>query len=73
MIDVTARLSTPLADRYWIERPLGLALIMQEDLPITFLYKGTYTVAHRRLRGLSSPWRAEPYMYADQLWLEDER
>ncbi len=45
----------------------------QEDLPITFLYRrmGAW-VAHRRLRGLSSPWRATPYRYMDQLWLEDE-
>ena len=48
--------------------------IMQEDLPVTFLYRRMRgVVAHRRLKGLSSPWRASPITYMDQLWLEDER
>ena len=50
-----------------------LGPIIQQDLPITFLYRTMHAfVAHRRVCGLSSPWRAEPYTYLDQLWLEDE-
>ena len=48
--------------------------ILQEDFPITFLHRRMLAhVAHRRVRGLSTPWRATPYLYIDQLWLEDER
>ena len=47
--------------------------ILQDDLPITFLYRAmTPWVAHRRVRGLSTPWRVDPYNFAERLWLEDE-
>ena len=46
--------------------------IFQADLPITFLYPLVEpTVAHRRVRGLSSPWRADPVWHMEDLWLED--
>lgn len=44
------------------------------DAPVTFLAPLVRTtVAHRRVRGLSSPWRDDPVWYADELWLEDEK
>ncbi len=46
--------------------------ILQADLPVTFLYpEVNTTVVHRRVRGLSSPWRADPVRYMEDLWLED--
>ena len=30
------------------------------------------TVAHRRLRGLNTPWRTDPVEHMEELWLEDE-
>lgn len=49
-----------------------LAPIFQSDLPVTFLAPMvTTTVAHRRLRRLSSPFRASPVRHMDELWLEE--
>lgn len=46
--------------------------IFQAELPVTFLYPLVRTtVAHRRVRGLSSPYRDDPLWYAGELWLED--
>jgi peptide/nickel transport system substrate-binding protein len=48
-----------------------LAAITQRDLPVLILYPvATHAVADRRLRGLSSPWRADPARYMEDLWLE---
>ena len=45
---------------------------LQEDLPAVFLYPLVMTfVADRRVRGLESPFRADPVMHAEELWLED--
>jgi ABC-type transport system substrate-binding protein len=47
--------------------------IFIRDVPVTYLYPvARTTVAHRRVRGLSSPWHDDPRWYADRLWLEDE-
>lgn len=44
----------------------------QADLPMTFLYPVThFFVAHRRVRGLSSPHRANPVESMEKLWLEN--
>lgn len=46
--------------------------IFQDDLPATFLSPVVWTgVAHRRLHGLSSPWRTDPVRCMEDLWLED--
>jgi peptide/nickel transport system substrate-binding protein len=46
--------------------------IFRRDLPVTFLYTSAGTsVAHRRLRGLSSPRRIDPVAHMDELWLEE--
>jgi peptide/nickel transport system substrate-binding protein len=50
-----------------------LAPYFEADLPVTFLYPNMWTsVAARRVRGLSSPYRADPLQYMDELWLEEE-
>ena len=50
----------------------ALMPILQEDFPITFLHRRMLAVvAHRRVQGLSAPWR-NPFRSIDQLWLEDE-
>ena len=47
--------------------------IFREDLPVTFLSPVVWTgVAHRRIQGLSSPWRTDPVRNMDDLWLEDD-
>ena len=51
-----------------------LAGILQADMPMTFLSPRVNVVfAHRRLHGLSSPWRVDPVWYMEDLWLEDGR
>ncbi len=50
-----------------------LAPIIQEEQPVTFLTFGTEMyVAHRRVKGLSSPFRANPFWYAGHLWIEQD-
>lgn len=52
----------------------SLMPIFQAELPMTFLHSGVLHVAvRRRVRGLSSPYRAEPTVWMEHLWLEDER
>jgi peptide/nickel transport system substrate-binding protein len=49
-----------------------LALIFRDDVPATFLFPHVhYTIADSRIRGLSSPWRADPLRYMEDLWLEN--
>jgi len=51
-----------------------LAEIFREDMPITFLFPDVWTwVAHRRIHGLSSPWRVDPLWNMEHLWVEEER
>ena len=51
-----------------------LAPIIQEEQPYTFLIFGVETyVAHRRIKGLSSPFRANPLWSAGHLWIEKKR
>ena len=50
-----------------------LAPFFEADLPVTYLYPSVSTsVAARRVRGLSSPYRVDPLQYVDELWLEEE-
>jgi peptide/nickel transport system substrate-binding protein len=47
--------------------------IFQRDVPVTFLVPRVNTVvAHQRVRGLSSPYRAFPCRHMDELWIEDD-
>lgn len=46
--------------------------IFQAEIPMTFLHPGVLHVAARRhVTGLSSPYRAEPTVWMEHLWLED--
>ncbi len=50
-----------------------LAPFFEADLPVAYLYPGVETsVATLRVRGLSSPYRADPLRYMDELWLEGQ-
>ena len=50
-----------------------IAEILRADQPVTFLHWFVVpTVAHRRIQGLSSPFRADPVMFMEDLWIEDE-
>jgi peptide/nickel transport system substrate-binding protein len=63
-----ATLSPVEIDRIYSE----LMPIFLDDQPMTALYPDVRTtVAHRRVRGLSSPYRAEPVWHVDQLWIEE--
>jgi ABC-type transport system substrate-binding protein len=51
-----------------------LAPIFEADLPVTFLYPNIGTsVASRRVQGLSTPFRADPVRYMDELWIEEKK
>jgi peptide/nickel transport system substrate-binding protein len=46
--------------------------IMIEDVPAIFLHPmATQFYVHERIRGLSTPWRADPARYMDELWIEE--
>jgi peptide/nickel transport system substrate-binding protein len=52
---------------------LQLFEIFQADIPATMLYQRVWsTVAHRRVRGLSSPWITDPTRHAAKLWLVED-
>ncbi|HUG42388.1 MAG TPA: hypothetical protein VMM12_18125 [Longimicrobiales bacterium] len=58
-----------MQDRIYLE----IVDILRADQPVTFLHWFVVTtVAHRRIRGLSSPWRADPVMFMEDLRIEDE-
>ncbi len=51
----------------------AVASILKADLPMTVLYPNVLTyVVHRRIRGLSHPWRTDPAWFMEYLWLEEE-
>ena len=46
--------------------------LFHTDVPISLLFPIVHTmVAHRRLRGLSSPWRSEPVWHMEDLWVDE--
>jgi peptide/nickel transport system substrate-binding protein len=46
---------------------------MAQDLPLTFLFPRIHScVAHKRIKGLSSPYRAFPLDCMEHLWIEEE-
>lgn len=47
--------------------------ILQRDLPVLFLGPEVqHFVMHRKVRGLSSPFRAHPYLALEHAWVEEE-
>jgi ABC-type transport system substrate-binding protein len=51
-----------------------LSPIFTADMPVTFLFPGVKTlVAHRRIKGLSSPESGpDPIYFIEHLWIEEE-
>lgn len=50
-----------------------LSSIVREELPYTYPTLNVMTyIAHKRVKGLSSPFRANPAWNAEHLWIEDE-
>lgn len=48
--------------------------LMAQDLPLTYLFLHIHTcVAHKRIKGLSSPYRAQPVWSMEHLWIEEEK
>ena len=51
----------------------ALTEILRADLPMTRLVIRTVPAfAHRRVRGLTTPFHASPDTYIEDLWLENE-
>jgi len=70
LLDAAANTFNP-AERDRIYRRLWP--VWEAELPATFLYPEVdTTVARTRVRGLSSPWRADPVWHMDELWLAKE-
>lgn len=47
--------------------------VTARDLPLTVLHPHVSGVAaHRRVKGLSEPWRADAIYYLEDLWIEEE-
>ena len=47
--------------------------ILEQEAPMTYLYPSVWSyAASNRLRGLSSPWRADPVLFMEDLWIEEE-
>lgn len=52
---------------------LRAADIFQRDVPATLLLPSLQTtVAHRRIRGLSTPYRVFPIWFMDELWIDEQ-
>jgi len=46
--------------------------LWRADQPVAFLFLFSRPgVVHRRVKGLTNPWRADPLRFTDDLWLED--
>jgi peptide/nickel transport system substrate-binding protein len=51
-----------------------LTEIFRADVPVTWLFPSIRTFfVHRRIQGLSSPWRADPVKHMEDLWIEEEK
>lgn len=49
-----------------------LAQIFRAEVPATFLFPAVEIIfAHRRIRGLSTPWRADPIRLMGELWIDN--
>jgi peptide/nickel transport system substrate-binding protein len=66
---ITASISPVLEDSLYLE----LAPLFQADMPLIRLLPGVeMAMAHRKVKGLSSPWQIYPVWYMDELWIEEE-
>ena len=47
--------------------------IFVRDGPVTFLGpRVTVNIVHKRIRGLSSPWQADPIQHLEFLWIDED-
>ena len=53
-----------------MEMPAQMA--KREDFDVCVIGTGAGGGLHRRVRGLSRPWRAVPLRHMEEVWLEDE-
>jgi peptide/nickel transport system substrate-binding protein len=62
------------ADPEEVNRIFGEIMpLMAQDLPLTFLFPQIHScVVHKRIKGLSSPYRAYPLAHMEHLWIEEE-
>ena len=46
--------------------------LLRRDQPFAFLHRMVSPhIVHRRVKGLSAPWRADPLRFSEDLWLEN--
>jgi len=46
--------------------------ILHTDQPVAFLFRDAHAhIVHRRVRGLSAPFRTHPLLFTEDLWLEE--
>ncbi len=51
-----------------------IAEIFRDEALVTFLFpRVEVAIVHRRVGGLSSPWRADPMQFMEELWLEGKK
>jgi peptide/nickel transport system substrate-binding protein len=69
LVDIVRFTADPVqVDRAYRE----VTRIFRTDVPISLLFPIVHTtVSHRRVRGLSSPWRSEPVWHMEDLWLQE--
>lgn len=49
-----------------------LSNVLGIDQPITFLFRAAVPhIVHRRVKGLTAPFRANPLLFTEDLWLDD--
>lgn len=70
LVSIQATVDTAAIDSMYLE----LAPLILADLPVTYLFPMDETaVVRRNIRGLRSPYRANPIQYMEALWLEEGR
>jgi ABC-type oligopeptide transport system substrate-binding subunit len=46
--------------------------LLRADQPVAFLFRHAVPhLIHRRVKGLNAPWRTNPLLFTEDLWLED--
>jgi peptide/nickel transport system substrate-binding protein len=72
VIELVHRLATLTDPREVDDVYTQLQLHFLRDVPYTYLTLAVETyVAHRRVKGLSTPFRANAYWYVEHLWIDD--
>ena len=59
---------------WWTRRIGRCRTSCAKDQLVTFLLRlAVLHIVHRRVKGLSAPWQANPLLFTEDLWLENER